>query len=267
MRLIVHLSDLHFGRVDNALLEPLRLKLKALKPHLVVVSGDLTQRARLNQFREARAFLETLPGPQLVVPGNHDVPLYNVFKRFGAPLGNFRRIMGEETEPAYIDEEIAVVGVNTARAFVFKGGRINEEQVARVREAICGLPESVTKILVTHHPFDAPEEGDHGQIVGRARMALERLADCGADVLLSGHLHEAHVSNTAERYKIAGLNALVVQAGTAISERTRDSDNSFNVLRVKPAHLEVDRYTWTGRGFERDARQAFHHDGKGWHAG
>ena len=267
MRLLVHLSDLHFGTVDPAVLEPLRLKLRALKPDVTVVSGDLTQRARLEQFREARAFLATLPKPQVVVPGNHDIPLYNVVKRFAAPLRNWRRVMGDETEPAFIDDEVAVIGVNTARSFVFKGGRINEEQVARVREAICHLPEKVTKILVTHHPFDAPEHsGEEDQIVGRAKMALERLADCGADVLLSGHLHDSHVSHTANRYSIAGLSALVVQAGTATSTRTREAPNSFNVLRVNPAHIEIDRYEWTGRGFERDAREAFRHDGKGWHA-
>jgi 3',5'-cyclic AMP phosphodiesterase CpdA len=267
MRTIVHLSDLHFGRIDQALLDPLRECLEGLRPHLVVVSGDLTQRARVAQFREARAYLATLPQPQLVVPGNHDIPLYNVFKRFLAPLRNYKRVMGKELEPDFIDDEIAVVGVNTARAFVFKGGRINEEQVERVRQRICGLPEKVTKILVTHHPFDAPEgSGEEDQIVGRARMALEKLAGCGADVLLSGHLHEANVSHTAERYKLAGVSALVVQAGTATSERTRDTPNTFNVLRVGAAHITVERFAWNGTAFATDAAESFHHDGQGWHA-
>ena len=268
MKTIAHLSDLHFGRTDPAVLEPLRAKLHALQPHLVVVSGDLTQRAREEQFKEAVAYLDTLPQPQIVVPGNHDVPLYNVFKRFLSPLGNYKRIVTDDLDPSYQDDEMAVVGINTARSAVFKGGRINMDQVAVVREKLCGLPEGITKILVTHHPFDAPKDSKHeDQIVGRARKALEELAGCGADLLLSGHLHASTVSHTADRYCIAGLSALVVQAGTATSVRTREEPNSFNVLRVESNHIEVDRYVWQESDFVRASTQAFDHDPKGWKAG
>jgi 3',5'-cyclic AMP phosphodiesterase CpdA len=258
LRRIAHLSDLHFGRVDETVLELLRRRLHGLMPHLVVVSGDLTQRARAEQFRAARAYLDTLPKPQLVVPGNHDVPLYNVFQRFFRPLEKYRRFISEDLEPAYIDDEIAVIGLNTARSLVFKGGRINEEQVARVRERICPLGEGVTKIVVTHHPFDVPGGGER-QIVGRARMALEGLADCGADVLLAGHLHASHVGHTAQRYRIAGLSALIVQAGTAISRRTRAERNAFNLLRVMPRHIEVEQYVMDGADFVRAATEGFEH--------
>lgn len=266
MRTIVHLSDLHFGRVDEGLLDPLRRTLGNLAPDLVVVSGDLTQRARARQFREARDYLATLPKPQLVVPGNHDVPLYNVFQRFLSPLRKYRRIITTDLEPAFIDDEIAVVGVNTARSLVFKGGRINDEQVDAVRARICGLPQRVTKIIVTHHPFNVPKDSDEqDQIVGRARMALERLAGCGADILLSGHLHAAHVGHTATRYEIAGLSALVVHAGTALSTRSRGHPNTFNVLRVSPRHIDVDRYAWKDGAFALEATESFDHDTHGWH--
>ena len=268
MRTLAHLSDLHFGRVDPAVLEPLRRKLHALAPNLVVVSGDLTQRARKKQFEAAMEFLDTLPRPQLVVPGNHDVPLYNVFKRFLAPLANYRRIVTQDLSPQFIDDEMAVVGVNTARSFVFKGGRINEEQMEEIRAKLCGLPQHVAKIIVSHHPFHVPEgSSEEDQIVGRATKALEKLAGCGADVLLSGHLHEAHVGHTAERYRIAGVSALVVQAGTATSSRTRESTNSFNVLRLSPHHIEVDTYLWTGGDFICGGTEAFEHGEHGWSKG
>lgn len=268
MRTLAHLSDLHFDRVEPALLEPLRRKLHDLAPHLVVVSGDLTQRARKSQFRAAVRFLETLPKPQLVVPGNHDVPLYNVFKRFLAPLANYKRIVTDDLLPGFFDDEMAVVGVNTARSLVFKGGRINEEQVEAVRAKLCGLPEHVAKIIVTHHPFDVPEGSpEEDQVVGRACAAMARLAGCGADVLLSGHLHEAHIGHTAERYRVAGVSALVVQAGTATSTRTRESANSFNVLRLEPRHIEIDTYLWTGSDFIRGSTEAYEHGGHGWSAG
>ena len=116
MRTLVHLSDLHFGRVDPALLSPLRALVEHLEPDVVVVSGDLTQRARSAQFQQARVFLDSLPGPQIVVPGNHDVPLYNVFSRFLTPLVKYRRHVTDDLSPEYVDEEIAVLGINTARS-------------------------------------------------------------------------------------------------------------------------------------------------------
>jgi 3',5'-cyclic AMP phosphodiesterase CpdA len=265
VRILAHLSDLHFGRTDPGLLEPLRARLKALRLHLLVISGDLTQRARAVQFRAARAYLDTLPTPQLVVPGNHDIPLYNVFRRFLSPLGAYKRIVNDDVEPAFVDDEIAVIGVNTARSLVFKGGRINESQVARIRKSICDLDESVTKIVVSHHPFDVPRDSDEEhQIVGRARMALGQLAGCGADVLLAGHLHATHIGHTADRYRIAGVSALVVQAGTALSTRGRGEANSFNVLRVSSRHIEVDQYAWNGSDFLPRATQVFDHVDGGW---
>ena len=268
MRTIAHISDLHFGRVNERLLEPLRRAVTALEPHVVVVSGDLTQRARPEEFRQAREFLDSLPKPQVVVPGNHDVPLYNVFQRFVQPLDKYRSIFGGDLEPSHVDEELAVVGVNTARSLTFKGGRINEGQVERIRERICALPDEMTKILVTHHPFDADEArpGHVGQIVGRAAMAMKTLAQCGADVVLSGHLHATHAQSSAERYGIEGYAALVVQAGTATSTRARGEPNSFNVLRIEPLQIAIDEYAWdegTGR-FSVMQTRAFRRTPKGW---
>jgi 3',5'-cyclic AMP phosphodiesterase CpdA len=244
VRTLVHLSDLHFGRIDHALLEPLRHTVVALKPHVVVVSGDLTQRAKPHEFREARRFLDTLPGPHIVVPGNHDVPFYNVFQRFFTPLAKFRRFISEDLEPAYVDDEIAVIGLNTARSSVFKGGRVNEEQVERTRERLCALSEDVTKIVVSHHPFDLPEHHGDSQIVGRARMAMRMFARCGADILLAGHMHTSHTGHTAARYKLDDFSALVVQAGTATSTRGRGEANSFNALYIEGREARVDRIAW-----------------------
>lgn len=265
MRKLVHLSDLHFGRVDAGLLQPLRETLSRLAPHLIIVSGDLTQRAKPGQFRAAREYLDSLEAPKLIVPGNHDIPLYNVFQRFLTPLRKYRRIVDEDLEPFFLDDEIAVAGVNTARSLVFKGGRLNMSQVDRVRARLCDLPQGMTKVVVTHHPFDVPSDStEEGQIVGRARMALEKLAGCGADLLLSGHLHQSSIGHTANRYDIAGVSALVVQAGTALSTRARGETNSFNALRVSPRHIEVDRYAWKEGHFAVEATEAFDHDGRGW---
>lgn len=244
MRTIVHLSDLHFCHVDQTVLAPLIQRVTDLKPDLVVVSGDLTQRARANEFREARRFLDSLPSPQLVVPGNHDVPLYNIFQRFFQPLDKYRRIITNDLEPVYQDGEIAVVGINTARSLTFKGGRVSEEQIARVRERLCKLDARIVKVAVTHHPFDLPENFLDEDLVGRAALAMKMFANCGVDLLLSGHFHISHAGNTAERYRIAGFSALVVQAGTATSTRGRGESNSFNAIRVGLADVAIERHMW-----------------------
>ena len=116
MRTIVHLSDLHFGRTDPELVEPLISAIRRLNPTLLAVSGDLTQRARSHQFREARAFLDALPQPKIVVPGNHDIPLYNLYNRFFQPLDKYRRHITDDLQPTYSDDEMIVVGVSTARS-------------------------------------------------------------------------------------------------------------------------------------------------------
>jgi 3',5'-cyclic AMP phosphodiesterase CpdA len=244
MRTIVHLSDIHFGRIDHAIIEPLVDMIGESKPDVVAVSGDLTQRARSQQFKDAKAFLDRLPKPQIIVPGNHDIPLHNVFTRFFRPLDKYRRFITDDLQPFYADDEIAVVGVNTARSFTIKGGRINEDQIARTREKLCAFSGDVTKIIVTHHPFDLPEKHDERDIVGRAGMAMKTFAACGADIFLAGHLHLSHTGHTAARYKIEGHSALVIQAGTATSTRGRGESNSFNIIRIARPNLAVERLTW-----------------------
>ena len=266
MRSIVHLSDIHFGRVNAQVISPLIEAIKSINPDLVAVSGDLTQRARSRQFIEARAFLDELPKPQIVVPGNHDVPLHNVFTRFARPLAKYRRYINEDLRPFYHDEELAVLGVNTARSLTIKGGRINEEQIDWMQERLSAANPDSTKVIVTHHPFDLPEGHDERHLVGRARLAMETLADCGADLFLAGHLHVSHTTHSATRYKIKGHSALVVQAGTAASDRGRGEENSFNVVRIDRPHIEVERFEWQPEreDFGLTTTERFRHTSDGW---
>jgi 3',5'-cyclic AMP phosphodiesterase CpdA len=269
MRTLVHLSDLHFGRVDERLIEPLVARVLELGPDLVVVSGDLTQRARPREFRSARAFLDRLPFARLVVPGNHDIPLYNGFQRFLQPLDKFHRFIEADANPCFIDSEVAVVGVNTARSLTFKGGRINARQLDLVRARLDGVGAAVTKIVVTHHPFDLPEDWDRrARSVGRAALALERLAGCGVDLLLAGHFHRSSAEVTAEAVTVGGASALLVQAGTATSTRGRGESNAFNVLRIAPGHAAIERYAWDERrgAFEPCQSRAFTDTATGWGA-
>jgi 3',5'-cyclic AMP phosphodiesterase CpdA len=238
LRTLAHLSDLHFGTVDRRLLEPLRRRLAELAPDLVVVSGDLTQRARARQFREARAFLDRLPKPQLVVPGNHDLPLFNVFARFLRPLGGYRRIISREVEPGFVDAEIAVLGINSARSFTWKSGRVSGAQIERVRAQLTGLG-SKTRIVVSHHPV----------------TQMDTLASCGVDVFVSGHCHRTAATES---------RALMVAAGTATSRRTREEPNGFNVLRIRPGRIDVEHHALRGEGFVWCATDRFIRHDRGW---
>jgi 3',5'-cyclic AMP phosphodiesterase CpdA len=266
VRRLVHLSDLHFGRTDPELLEPFVAAVRRLRPDLLVISGDLTQRARTQQFRQARAFLERLPRPQLVVPGNHDVPLHNLFARALRPLAKYRRHITEELEPFYADDEIAVLGVNTARSLTIAGGRIALEQIARARERLCRLPGPLVKFVVTHHPFDLPEWLPQKHIVGRAHSAVSELVRSGADVFLSGHLHVCHAELTTRRYHTAQRAALLIQVGTGLSSRLRGEPNKFNVLHTSDGRISVETFSWLphARQFVSSARECFHRTPAGW---
>ena len=244
MRTIVHLSDIHFGSIDPITVKPLIQAVREVAPDMVVISGDLTQRARTSQFIDARDFLSQLPSPQVVVPGNHDIPLYDIVSRFLRPLANYRRYVSDNLEPYYVDGEIAVLGINTARSLTFKNGRISREQIGRVRERFCELDEQIVKILVTHHPVDLPREFRGEEVVGRADRLMDVLAYCRADMLLAGHYHLSHTGDTAARYPIPGYTALVVHAGTATSARGRGEPNAFNVIRIQRPYVNIDRHTW-----------------------
>jgi 3',5'-cyclic AMP phosphodiesterase CpdA len=266
MRIVVHLSDIHFGSVDESIIAPLIRTINDIRPDVVAVSGDLTQRARSHQFKEARAFLDALPRPQIVVPGNHDIPLYNVFRRFAQPLEKYRRYITDELRPSYADDQIAISGVNTARSLTIKGGRINKTEVAWLRERFRAAGPDVIRIVVTHHPFDLPAGRDERDLVGRARMAMRELSACGADLFLAGHLHISHTGHTAKRYKLGGRAAIVVQAGTASSTRARGEVNSFNVIRVAHSEISIERLGWhpSQTAFITAATDRFRRGSAGW---
>jgi 3',5'-cyclic AMP phosphodiesterase CpdA len=267
MRRIVHLSDVHFGAIDPGSIEPVVAKISELEPHVVVLSGDLTQRARAYQFREARAFLDRLPKPQIVVPGNHDIPAYNLVARFLWPLANYKKYITDDLSPAFFDDELAIVGVNTARSNVVKGGRINTVQIDEVRSRLCTIDDRILKVVVTHHPFELPENSHHTDVVGRAAEAVPAIEACGGDILMSGHLHVSHIETTASRYRLEnGGNALVIQAGTATSTRVRSEPHSFNSIEFDHPRLTVTRLERPAAGetfFDAESKR-YIKSGNGW---
>jgi 3',5'-cyclic AMP phosphodiesterase CpdA len=270
MRTLAHISDVHFGRIDPPVVEGLVAELNDRKPSLLVLSGDLTQRARGWQYREAANFLSRLPKPQIVVPGNHDIPLYDVARRFFFPLQKYRKYITTDLRPSYQDEEIAVIGLNTARPFTFslhgfwKDGHISEEQLVGVTARAKDLPKSLFKIVVTHHPFIPPPDAQRIEIVHGARRALATMEQCGIDMLLAGHLHMGYHGDVRTHHEAAKRSILSVQAGTATSTRRRGKPNAYNWITIEPDTVTIDVRAWSGSCFAPVTTTRFRRIPTGW---
>lgn len=249
MRTIAHISDLHFNRIDPETAEGLVNDLNNIKPHLLVISGDLTQRARNKQFVEAKNFLSRLPAPQLVIPGNHDIPLFDLFTRFFFPLKRYMNYITEVLNPLFKDEEIAVYGINTARSLTWKSGRISIDQIEDMQQKLCPIPKEVFKIVVTHHPFIPPPEDTGIKLVGRSVKALKIIDKCYIDLLLAGHLHNGYSGDVRSFYPKRERSVIVAQAGTAISSRVREEPNAYNLIYIESRKMEITERWWTGKEF------------------
>ena len=257
---LAHLSDLHFGAHDERLVEAVEKSIDELRPDLVVISGDFTQRARTEQFKEACEFLERLQhsGHEVLgVPGNHDVPLYDVLRRFLSPLARYRRFIDDNLCPFVELPGIAVLGINTARSLTFKDGRINQDQVAFIRETFSRTPSDSFRILVTHHPLFALEVANEStRAIGRQELALDAVQEAGVDMLLAGHNHHASSHSASDLVTRAG-GALVVQAGTATSTRLREQQQSFNIIDVADAAVTITVNGWNGENFVAEDAQLY----------
>lgn len=264
MTRIVHLSDLHYGRVRKGLAEALLESVAAQAPDLVVVSGDLTQRARTWQFRAARAFLERLPAPWLAVPGNHDIPLENLAERIVTPFARYRRHIAHELEPIYGDATVCVAGVNSVNPFVHEAGRFRKATAARLCRVFEAAGPDRLRVVVLHHPIT------HGPQVTKTLMrgaghALSELSDCGADVVLCGHLHAWAAAPSAARE--GGRELLMVQAGTSLSTRLRGEENDYNLLVVDGPTLTVERHaSGDALAFRPTGTHSFRREGAAWRA-
>lgn len=252
MARLIHLSDLHFGAHDPKLVEAVEARLDEEKPDLVVISGDFTQRARTEQFKEACQFLERLREAGhdvLAVPGNHDVPLYDVLRRFLSPLTRYRRYIDDSLCPFHELPGAKVLGINTARSATIKDGSINHEQIAFIRETFAKTDIDVPRVLVTHHPlFALPTGQGMGKPIDNQADVLEMIGTIGVDVLLAGHNHRASHQDSAD-FVTKSTGALVIQAGTATSTRVRGEHQSFNRITIDGENVEVVLIRWRDTQF------------------
>jgi 3',5'-cyclic AMP phosphodiesterase CpdA len=266
MNTLAHISDLHFGAERTEVVEALVEDLVALAPTVVAVSGDLTQRARRAQFAAARRFLDRIPSPKLVVPGNHDIPLFDLVSRFAWPLARFRSYIQQDVNPFFSIPGLVVLGMNTARSTSSQQGRISVAQVDGLRARLEAIPAHVLKVVVTHHSFLPPPGATSPQLVERADLALRAAEAGGVDLLLAGHLHRGYTGDVRTHHTGIRRAILVAHAGTATSHRLREEANSYNLIRLARDRIGVSVRVWDGAVFRAARSTEYVKVGLDWRA-
>jgi 3',5'-cyclic AMP phosphodiesterase CpdA len=240
---IAHLSDLHFGRIAHKhIVQVLVDEVNAAGVDLVAISGDLTQRARPEEFKPAAAMIERFDAPVIVVPGNHDVyPWWRPIARLRRPLGRYRDYITPELTPQFKQNGVAVLGVNTAHGRTVKGGRIDDEGIEAIQSYFGEMDESTFSVLVIHHHLTKIRALGRHDIVRSAQDALDAAAGAGVDLILCGHLHISHIEPVEI---IPGQHrVIVVSAGTATSSRGRKSNratNFYNIIEISDEAFRVE---------------------------
>jgi 3',5'-cyclic AMP phosphodiesterase CpdA len=244
---LLHVSDVHFGPKHLAELSAAVSGLaRARRPAVVVVSGDLTQRAKPSQFRAAREWVAGLGAPAAFVPGNHDVPMYRFWERLSRPFGAWRRHFADELVRGQRGDGFAVLGLNTAHAWTTKHGRVRPAELARLARELAGVPAGAVRVVVAHHPLAASPDLGREPIARGGRAALARLGRAGVDVVLSGHLHHGFWI----RPETPRGGPLVLHCGTTTSSRGRGAEagrNSLNWLEIDELMVRVERRFWDPR--------------------
>jgi len=252
---LMHISDLHFGppflpRVSEAVL---RIAFR-LNPDAVVISGDFTQRATEDQFKQARAYMDQLPAvPKVVVPGNHDVPLYRVAERIFNPHRLYCKYIQKELNSICDLEGVRIVALNsTSPRRAISNGRIDHEALEFCEKAFQGTGDDVFKVVVTHHHLIPAPDYVHDQTMPKSRRAINRFVDLGVELVLGGHLHRAYIGNTLDIYP--GENrergVIIAQSGTTTSRRGRGREklkNSFNLIKIGDGMLRITHYMYFDR--------------------
>lgn len=283
-RRLAHISDLHFGRIDPVVVEGLARSIADARPDLVIASGDFTQRARRSEFAAARAFLDRLPAPVFAVPGNHDLPSFNLLERFWDPYERYRRYIAPELEPVWCDAEVGVVGIKSSRRLPrgahWAMGRIGRRQLERSLDRLDRLPPELVRIVVVHHPLLLPDSPgrrwSRHAFTGGATRALAAFAAHRVQLVLSGHLHLSYARRHApeaegppavimpDGHDVAisspaaplPSGPLVVQAASATSTRLRNEPNAYNLITIRDGRAEVEVHAWDGRQLFAAVRSA-----------
>ncbi|MCX7625753.1 MAG: metallophosphoesterase [Candidatus Sumerlaeaceae bacterium] len=261
-RRILHCSDIHVGRrFDPEPAEKLVEFARNLRPDAIVVTGDLTMRARRSQFRRVRAMLQRLPHPLIVIPGNHDIPLYNLPMRLFAPFRNYARYIADLDDGTLDLGVCAVWAVNTVCPYMHQKGWFREEDMRALEIWSQSLAPDTWRIVVVHQHFANTPDNPRPGIYFRAAYCLRRLAQAGVHLVLHGHVHQSGVFLGREFFPQLEEPIVVAAAGTVSSGRTRGNDRiyQFNLLTCSRNTLEIEVWNWNtqSRTFEAGPKRLF----------
>ena len=234
MTLILQVSDPHFGTERAPVVEALVTLARELRPDLLVLSGDITQRARAVQFAAATRFVRAVQAPHvLAIPGNHDIPLFDLATRLVDPYAGFRAAFGSELAPRYSSPDCLVLGVKTTRRYRHKDGEISRDQRERVAAELRRAGATQLRVVVLHQPVAVPRPSEQRNVAHGSEDAVRAWSEAGADLILAGHIHLPFVLPLHEVMSPLARPLWAVNAGTAVSWRVRhDAGNSANVLRT-----------------------------------
>ncbi len=233
MTVLLQISDTHFGTEQPPVVEALVRFAREQAPDLVVLSGDITQRARRKQFRAARAFVDRLGvAALLAIPGNHDIPLFNVAARLFYPYANYSREFGIELEPVFESDQLLVITLNTTRFYRHTDGEVSNEQIKRVATRLEQAAPTKLRVVVTHQPVAVTRAQDETNLLHGRMEAIRHWAQAGADIILGGHIHLPYVLALHQQVAELPRRLWAIQAGTAVSSRVRhEVGNSVNLIR------------------------------------
>jgi 3',5'-cyclic AMP phosphodiesterase CpdA len=254
MSVVLQVSDTHFGTEQPAVVEALEKLCREEGPELLVLSGDVTQRARRGQFVAAKEFLSRMPvAHTLVLPGNHDIPLFNLADRIFHPYRNYRLFLCDDLEPEFESSDLFVLGVNTTRASRHTVGEVSPEQVDRVSGRLREARGEQLRIVVTHQPVRATRDSDLKNLLRGHEEAVRAWSKAGADLIVAGHIHLPHLRPLQEVFNDLPRPVWSLLAGTAVSSRVRgDVPNSVNLIRYRaeerPLCCAVERWDFHERG-------------------
>lgn len=237
MSSLLQISDPHFGTDRPEVAEALVRLAKAQRPDVLVLSGDITQRARPSQFVEARAFCDRLGIAQMLcLPGNHDIPLFNLCQRLFTPYAYYLRSFGPQLETALQTPALSVIGVKTTRRWRHKNGEVSAAQIDRVLQWLAQARPEQLRVVVVHQPVYVLRAEDAHDLLRGWEPAVRAWGMGGADIVMGGHIHLPYVHELSTRVQGLGRRLWCVQAGTALSSRVRqEAPNSVNLLRFDPA--------------------------------
>lgn len=250
MATLLHLSDLHFGKMFlPEVAEAVVRQSRDIEPDVVVVSGDLTQRAKAREFEQAATYLDRFDCPVVVTPGNHDVPFYRFWERFLAPYRNYRLHISQELNTVTDVASLRIVSLNSSRRLTFTNGRIRRSQLEFATRAFESADESSSRIVVTHHHLAPPPDFQGGNVMPHARRALQRFTQLGVDLVLAGHMHRAYIGNSLDFFPgdLQRRGIVIVQCGTTTSSRGRGREelrNTVNLIKIDEGVIRVAHHAW-----------------------